>query len=76
VIYTTDMCRYLDPQTRLCTVYDQRHQINPECAAMREAVRAGLLPADCPYVRDVPDYVAPIESLPIDSDAILVESEG
>jgi len=73
VIYTRDMCRHLDPHTGLCTVYEWRHQVNPECADMSEAIRAGLLPADCPYVADIPDYVGPIETLPADSEAVLAE---
>ena len=60
VIYTDEYCRYLDPQTRTCTVYERRHEVNPECLPLEEAVRMRLLPADCPFVADVPDYVPPI----------------
>ena len=61
VIYTKDYCKHFDRATRLCTVYQRRHEVNPDCTNMADAVRMGVLPADCPYVADVPDYIAPIE---------------
>lgn len=60
VFYTDIPCEFLDPQTRLCTVYPSRHRRRPGCAPLTEAhLRRGILPADCPYVADIPDYKAP-----------------
>ncbi len=33
--------------------------MNPECISVEEGIRLGVFPADCPYVRDLPDYVPP-----------------
>jgi hypothetical protein len=63
VIYSPFPCRYLDEQTRLCTVYERRFEANPDCLTVDEAIRLGALPADCPYVRDLPDYVPPRERM-------------
>jgi len=59
VVYTPFPCPYLDETTRLCTVYERRHEVNPHCLTVAEGIRLGVFPADCPYVRDLPDYVAP-----------------
>lgn len=46
-------CPYLDLETRLCTVYDERFAINPRCHRMtlRQAVFADHLPPTCGYRR-------------------------
>ena len=59
VVSTPFPCPYLDEQTRLCTIYERRHELNPQCLTIEIGVRLGLFPADCPYVRDVPGYRAP-----------------
>ncbi len=59
IVYTPFPCPYLDEATRLCTVYERRHEVNPECLPVEMGIRLGVFPADCPYVRDLPDYVAP-----------------
>lgn len=60
VIYTDIPCEYLDLQTRRCAVYPHRHQARPGCAPLTDAtLRQGILPADCPYVADIPGYRAP-----------------
>jgi len=59
VVYTPFPCPYLDETTRLCTVYERRHEVNPHCLTVAEGIRLGVFPADCPYVRDLPDYVPP-----------------
>ncbi|TYP00106.1 hypothetical protein EDC39_101266 [Geothermobacter ehrlichii] len=52
VYYTDRPCPHLDPETRLCRVYDQRHRIHPECVPLDETILdMGVLPGDCPYVR-------------------------
>jgi len=62
VIYTDTPCAYLDVETRLCTVYDRRHEVNPDCLDIEEGIRRGVFPADCPYVADIPGYRPPVEN--------------
>ena len=50
-------CRFWDPMTRLCTVYERRHHVNPDgCRTIARAIYEGGLPMDCPYVADRPGY--------------------
>ncbi|MEZ4598943.1 MAG: hypothetical protein R2940_04020 [Syntrophotaleaceae bacterium] len=60
-IYYTDIpCEKLDLETRMCTVYPEREKARPGCVALSsENVRSGFLPADCPYVAGLEDYVPP-----------------
>lgn len=46
-------CSYLDPRTRLCTVYDNRFGVCGECRRMRyvNARFSRWLPESCGYVR-------------------------
>ncbi len=60
IFYTNVPCEKLDPETRLCTVYPERHKARPGCAPITPQVaRQGILPADCPYVAEIADYRAP-----------------
>jgi uncharacterized cysteine cluster protein YcgN (CxxCxxCC family) len=61
IFYTDRVCRYWDPVTRLCTVYERRREVCPDCGDMDRMIRAGVLPGDCPYVRDRSDYDPPVE---------------
>ena len=56
-----EVCPHLDPATRLCRVYERRHQVNPDCADVDRGIRFRVFPADCPYVIDLADYGPPIE---------------
>jgi uncharacterized cysteine cluster protein YcgN (CxxCxxCC family) len=56
-------CKYLDPDTRLCTIYERRAELNPECLDVATGLRLGVFPADCPYVRDIEGYSPPIEGV-------------
>jgi len=61
IYYTDEPCEWLDTPTGLCTVYGQRQRLRPGCVALTEAnVRAGILPADCPYVAGLQGYRAPV----------------
>ena len=61
VYYTDIPCEMLDLETLRCTVYADRNIRRPGCVRLTpELVTQGFLPADCPYVADIPDYVAPI----------------
>lgn len=60
IYYTNEPCAMLDLDTRLCTVYRERHERRPGCMALTpEMLQRGILPADCPYVADITDYRAP-----------------
>ncbi|MBN1809202.1 MAG: hypothetical protein JW909_09045 [Planctomycetes bacterium] len=61
VVYMQDYCRFLDTSTMLCRIYERRFQLNPSCKTVSAAIRMGILPADCPYVQGVKDYVPPVE---------------
>lgn len=61
-MYTDTPCQYLDLDTNRCTVYESRHQVNPDCLDVEAGIRRGVFPADCPYVLDRPDYKPPVEN--------------
>jgi len=54
-------CPFFDTKTKLCMCYEQRHEINPICLPVDQAIAKGLLPDDCPYVADVPGYKCKVE---------------
>jgi uncharacterized cysteine cluster protein YcgN (CxxCxxCC family) len=60
VVYTPYPCQYLDTKTNLCTIYKDRHTINPDCLTVEEGIRLEVFPADCPYVKDIKGYKGPI----------------
>jgi uncharacterized cysteine cluster protein YcgN (CxxCxxCC family) len=45
-------CRYLDPDTKRCTVYENRFAVCKDCKKLRfyHALFASYLPANCGYV--------------------------
>ncbi len=59
VYYTDIPCVYLDLETNLCTVYEHRFEVNPDCLTVEEGIKMGVFPADCPYVKDLPGYRPP-----------------
>lgn len=61
VVYTPHFCKHLDPATRLCTIYERRFEINPDCMTVEEGIRCGVFPADCPYVQGIENYRPPRE---------------
>ncbi len=63
VYHTPFHCQYLDLETRLCTVYERRFEVNPYCLPVERAMERGIFPADCPYVAGREDYRAPVENL-------------
>ena len=73
VVYTPFPCPYLDEQTRLCTIYERRRELNPECMTVAIGIQLGLFPADCPYVRDLPDYVPPRMAMTVEEVEALAE---
>ena len=61
VFYTPYYCPHLDPETKLCTVYERRRELNPHCLTVEEGIELGVFPADCPYVAGIPGYRPPVE---------------
>lgn len=51
IYFTKVVCRLLDLETGLCTNYEQRHILNPECIALDPEVvkRLHWLPDTCAY---------------------------
>jgi hypothetical protein len=70
IIYTDTPCAHLDIDTHLCTIYEHRHGVNPDCLSVKQGIRRAVFPADCPYVTDVPDYKAPT----LDTDPAILEA--
>lgn len=61
VVYTAKVCKHLDPATKLCRVYERRHEVNPGCLNVEEGIKLGVFPADCPYVQGIEGYRPPRE---------------
>jgi len=61
IFYLDAACPHLDPETRLCRVYDRRFEVNPDCISVEEGIRRGVFPADCPYVAGLAGYRPPME---------------
>lgn len=62
VVFSNEACQYLDPNTKLCLIYRSRFVWHPGCIPIHVAKAHGLLPADCAYVKDDPDYKGPREA--------------
>lgn len=43
-------CKFFNPDTRKCSIYEKRHEINPNCLTLKEMYVKGTLPKNCPYV--------------------------
>ena len=56
VVATDIPCQHLDPETRLCRIYETRHVKQMRCLSVADGIRAQAFPADCPYVRDLHGY--------------------
>ena len=57
VFYADKPCQYLDLETKHCRIYEQRSELNPECAHLTpELIPTGILPADCPYMTRLKDF--------------------
>ena len=55
IFYTNKPCPHLDTRKKICHIYHQRDQLQPDCVRLTpDLVAAGILPADCPYVRNLP----------------------
>ncbi|MCB9833442.1 MAG: hypothetical protein H6807_13310 [Planctomycetes bacterium] len=61
IYITKKYCRFLDPETKLCRVYENRFEAEPGCVDVPAGIKMGVFPADCPYVADIRKYQAAIE---------------
>jgi Fe-S-cluster containining protein len=43
-------CDYLDTETNLCTIYETRREVYPECLSIEVGLTQSAFPEDCPYV--------------------------
>ena len=43
-------CQYLNLNTKKCSIYEKRKEINPNCLTLKEMDILGTLPKNCPYV--------------------------
>ncbi|MCA1961839.1 MAG: YkgJ family cysteine cluster protein [Desulfomonile sp.] len=64
--YTDEPCQHLDTRTGLCKIYENRHEIEPDCISLTEELVRTLhwLPEGCAYVRYIrfQDTVAAIRA--------------
>lgn len=63
VIALKDPCTYLDANTKLCTIYENRFELNPDCLNIERGIARRAFPEDCPYVADLTYYKGPIYGL-------------
>jgi len=51
IVYTDEPCKHLDTETKLCKVYRNRHEVEPDCISLTEQLVRCLswLPEDCAY---------------------------
>lgn len=61
VIYTDEPCQHLDTETGLCKVYENRHEVEPDCISLTEHLVRTLhwLPEGCAYL----EYVRHLDTL-------------
>ena len=68
-----DACRHLDPETHLCTVYERRFEVNPECLSVARGIEMRAFPEECPYVADISGYAGPLYGLSSEEIIELIE---
>lgn len=52
IVYTSEPCVYLDTVTGMCKIYENRHEIEPDCIKLTEEFvrQINWMPSDCAYV--------------------------
>ena len=68
-------CEHWNRETRLCEIYGQRQELNPQCLSVKDGIAIGVFPANCPYVKDLPDYVPPVDQ-EIDAGTLRLVDRG
>ena len=76
VYLTPYHCKYLDLDTRLCTVYDRRESLDVECLSVKEGIKNHVFPADCSYVEGLTDYQPPRDDWWTDPDVAQLVEDG
>lgn len=62
LLLLTSACGFLDIETNRCKCYTDRFEKEPLCMPVdAEIIQMGGLPADCPYVENLPGYRPPLE---------------
>ena len=56
IILTNHSCKFLHLESKMCTIYKKRHEINPNCLSIEESIIMGLLPKECKYVENDLEY--------------------
>jgi len=61
VVALEEHCTFLDTKTKKCVIYKQRRQLKQQvlgrkCLTIWECMAQGLLPNDCGYVKNHPEY--------------------
>jgi uncharacterized cysteine cluster protein YcgN (CxxCxxCC family) len=53
--YTDEPCEHLDTETKLCKVYDRRHEVEPDCISLTPHLVRFLhwMPTECAYVEKI-----------------------
>lgn len=60
VLYTDRPCEYLDLDTDLCIIYEDRTKMKEDCVRItRKVIEMGALPEGCPYVTKKKLYRVP-----------------
>lgn len=54
--YSERYCRFLDQETKLCTVYEMRFKMRKGCSPIGEAIMKRLAPSQCAYVKNIAGY--------------------
>ena len=49
-------CKYLDAQTNLCLIFENRHILNPDCLTLAQAIKIKRLPNSCACVKGLKGY--------------------
>jgi Fe-S-cluster containining protein len=68
IVLTPYYCPHLDPQTRLCTIFEHRLELNPLCTTPETGIRHGFWPAACPYAQGTADYKGPRAATPEEAE--------
>ena len=59
-------CKYLLANNK-CSIYDKRHEINPDCLTMEKAILNKMQPTSCPYVKNIEGYRGPKELMELNN---------
>lgn len=58
-------CPFLDKQSKLCSVYEERFDVSPICHPIDALFKIGMAPASCGYVGDYENYTQGFVKVPV-----------